>query len=319
MTKLGSPSSLSPSGVETAELTLRPLEQKVADRARQFTLPALIDVLHFLGYSDDDIEWKSEFSLSHRSSLVERIEFILLPRRLACVTLNIGLLAAQSPLPSYFLKIAESHHSDTFNEFIGYFDHVLLRERARALYPERDLRVLPSWPRTLQRLFRLLGRRAPATLHWLFKQVYPELGVRVSRSLARQPLATDGVKLGSAVLGNNCSFGGTASVPVGGILVTLYCEETHTPTGVPWAIEASSRLEKQVLYALRDLELHLSVNLIFFERQTWAELSDDQYLGYERMWQSKEAAKRNPTQQVLLFDGSTAEGAGRRAEGLRQR
>src|SRR5262245_33957341 len=79
-------------------LPLSPLEAKVQKRAREFSLPALYDVLHHLGYHSEDIEFRSHMSQARASSLVQSVEFLQnkngpQARRRVKVTVNLGLLS----------------------------------------------------------------------------------------------------------------------------------------------------------------------------------------------------------------------------------
>ena len=58
----------------------------------------------------------------------------------------------------------------------------------------------------------------------------------------------------------------------GGIEITLYCEEPQSPTGVPWAKEASRRLDTVILPLLRTVQLYLNVVLIFQDHRSYARL-----------------------------------------------
>jgi hypothetical protein len=291
-------------------LPLVPLEVKVRDRAREFTLPALLDVLRFLNYRSEDIEFRSHMSYARPSSLIHSVEFLgdeygatappgVPPRRTnnsgrrkVVVTVNLGLLSVQSPLPSYLLKFAESLEGETLIDFLGFFDHHLIKRRAMSLHPERDRTVFADWAQAQSELLQMLGLGAPSTLYWLCERIYPELGIRVERSTAQKPLRAQGAVLGHAVLGEGCAFGAETSVPVGGIDITLYSDEVQSPTGVPWPKEAAQRMHQQLFKLIGGSELYLRVYLIMMDQANWLELRKDRFLGYEPMW--------DPSRQVPL-------------------
>src|SRR5438105_5191361 len=200
------------------------LQDKVHEAAARFSLPALLDLLHHLGYQGDDVEFKSSPALAHQAALIQSVDLPPGPGALVEVMVNLGLLGAQGPLPSYFKELLSRQHEGSLEEFLGFFDHQLIKNRALTLYPERDPSLVQDLEGTKRRLLALLGIKSPSTLHWLFTLIFPELGVSVRRSVQRQQLKTDGVLLGSAVLGRGCAFGGIARVPVGGINVMLSAE-----------------------------------------------------------------------------------------------
>ncbi|HNN97851.1 MAG TPA: hypothetical protein PKI03_36555, partial [Pseudomonadota bacterium] len=278
------PGASAPGGPPRDEIR-RGIEQRVQKRAREFSLPALLDVLQLLDYRPDEIEYLGVMSYAFPGSLIHSVDFIAAPRRIARVSLHMGLLSAQSPLPSYFLKYAEQLEIDALFDFLGFFDHHLLKRRAASLYPERDRTLFADWSETQAQLLQLIGLTAPSTLHWLFQRVYPELGVEVRRSTERKPLNAEGVVLGNAKLGEACAFGGGTTVPVGGLEVTLYSEEELTPTGDSWAVEASLRLNRQVFSALGETDVYLTVYLVIMEQTSWLKMEDERYLGFEPLWE----------------------------------
>lgn len=278
------PGASAPGGPPRDEIR-RGIEQRVQKRAREFSLPALLDVLQLLDYRPDEIEYLGVMSYAFPGSLIHSVDFIAGPRRIARVSLHMGLLSAQSPLPSYFLKYAEQLEIDALFDFLGFFDHHLLKRRASSLYPERDRTLFADWSETQAQLLQLIGLTAPSTLHWLFQRVYPELGVEVRRSTERKPLNAEGVVLGNAKLGEACAFGGGTTVPVGGLEVTLYSEEELTPTGDSWAVEASLRLNRQVFPALGETDVYLTVYLVIMEQTSWLTMEDERYLGFEPLWE----------------------------------
>ncbi|MFP2908788.1 hypothetical protein ACLESD_27810 [Pyxidicoccus sp. 3LFB2] len=124
-----------------------PIEERITQRIQSFDLPALMDLLAKEGYGEGHIELRSHRGTVHVSNLVHAIEFLTGPRR-AIVTLNLGLLSVQTPLPSFFLKLMEELKHEALESFLGYFDHLLLSARVAGLFPERDTSLLPGWEGT---------------------------------------------------------------------------------------------------------------------------------------------------------------------------
>lgn len=295
------------------------LAEAIVRRAHAFTLPALLDALLALGLRAQEVIFRSNPSHSHQAFLVHSVEFLSAPRR-AAVTLNIGMLAAQSPLPSYFFSALESgeYDSDAILLVLHLIDHPLLRERARAEYPERDRRTFHDWEQIKGLLLRLVALPSPSSLHWLFQRVFPELAVRVERILDMQPLSTDQVIIGTTGLGESRALGGQLQLRTGALAVSLYCEEATTPAGRSWTREAAARLERHILPLLREQPLFLHVWLEFADRDAVAHLSTsarvpDSFLGYDPLSRpaappAANAASRlanSAPQRVLLFNRHT--------------
>jgi hypothetical protein len=291
----------------------------IVRRAHEFTLPALLDALLAVGLRAEEVIFRSHLSHSHQAFLVHSVEFLSEPPR-AIVTLNIGLLAAQSPLPSYFFAILErgSHDTEALLAVLYLIDHPLLRERARSEYPERDRRTVSDWDQAKGLLLRLLALQSPRTLHWLLQRVFPELGLAVERSTSELPLSTDQVIIGTTALGESRALGGQVRLSHSTLTVTLYCEESETPTGRPWTQEAARRLERHILPLLKEQALYLQLWLVFANRDASARVSSsqrqpDSFLGHDPL--SRAAPQPSPTEQtriawpssqrVLLFSGYT--------------
>ncbi len=280
----------------------KPIQQRIRELIHRFDVPALLDALHSMGYQDDQIEFMSNPVLSHQAALLEDIEFLEDPPRVLILT-NLGLLSGQGPIPSYFYQLLSEQRDTSMTEFLWFFDNALLRQRFGGLFPERDTAIVPDWGEVKRLQLALLQLGAPVGMHWLFRQVYPELPISVQRSVQKRRVRTEGVRMGEAELGSGCAFGGFTQVPVGGIDVRLLCEEWNTPTGKPWAHEAEQRLRRLVMPALESGDLFLTVTLVFLDRQSFAKLAPQHFLGYEPIAAPPSEDLTAPVQQVLLFQG----------------
>ncbi|AKF85826.1 Type VI secretion, VasB, ImpH, VC_A0111 [Myxococcus fulvus] len=279
---------------------LAPVEERIREHAGAFDMPALLELLTKEGYGPDDVELKSHRGTVHAPRLIQSVEFARNPRRVI-ITVNLGLLSVQSPLPSFFLKAMESLEHDAMESFLGYFDHLLLKARFAGLFPERDGALLPGWESAAAHRLRLLRPGCPSTLHWLFSQAYPEAEVRVRRATRRQRIDTRGIRLGGAALGDGTAMGGFATVPTGGLEAWLYVDESFCGTGAAWAVEARRRLRSRVLPHLVDTPVFLTVALVIRDQHGHARVEDTSHLGYEPIIGGPEEDR-----QVVLFSGDTA-------------
>lgn len=299
--------------VSTQSLSATPaLRDTLLARAHEFGLPALLDALAALGFGWDQIVFRSEPSPAHKSFLVHHVEFQSTPP-CAIVYLNIGLLAAQSPLPSYFFSLLDDgqHDRDALTSFLALFDHPLLRDWAQAQYPERDARLWPDWEEDKSLLLHLMALHSPSSLHWLFQRVYPELALHVTRLVQEQKLVTKQVIIGQTAIGESRALGGQVRLSAGALSVSLYCEETHCATGRPWAQEAAQRLDRYILPQLCDQNLFLDVWLIFFDSVSTAHLPldpehPDSFLGFDPLGQSQSSEKSRAISTSLATDTATS-------------
>lgn len=279
-----------------------PIERSIRERIRSFDVPALLEVLAASGYGDAELEYRSHRTTVHQSHLVHDIQFFHRPRKRVVITVNMGLLSAQSPLPSFLMRTMDQLDHDRLERFIGYFDHMLLQERFSGLYPERSSALLPGWPEAAGDRLRLLRPTCPSTLHWLFCSVFPEAEISVRREVRQQKVPAREMRLGATALGEGDAMGGFAFVPSGGLEVRIYCNEPFSSSGIPWAVEARRRFETYLLPLLSEAMLMLTVILVLREHEGFLQLERESHLGYDPL-----QGAPIQDQQVLLFSGDPSD------------
>ncbi|WP_225411741.1 type VI secretion system baseplate subunit TssG [Stigmatella hybrida] len=277
------------------------VEARIRERIRSFDIPALLEVLRASGYGGAEIEYRSHRTTLHQAHLVHDIQFHRQPRPRIIITVNVGLLSAQSPLPSFLMRTMDQLDHERLERFVGFFDHRLLQDCFAGLHPEREGALLPGWPETARDRLRLLRPTCPSTLHWLFSKSFPEAELSVRRETRKQRLPARAMRLGASALGEGDTMGGFASVATGGMEVRVHCNEPLSSSGVPWAVEARRRFESEVLPLLSDKMLMLTVILVLRDQEGFLRIERDSHLGYDPL-------KGVPAQaqHVLLFSGDTA-------------
>ncbi len=278
---------------------LAELEGRLRARLGAFDVSALVQVLFDAGYTQDELRFAGHLSIVSQPCLVHDVQLSAEPR-FARIELNLGLLAAQSPMPGYFFKRLDSPGFDagSFVQFIGFFDHALIGSFVRAVYPELNRQLFPDWELARRRDLQLTNLRAPSTLHWLFQTTFPELDVRIEKANLGRDVRSDAMRLGSAVLGGDAVFGARATVPVLGRRISLFAESDRAGTGRPWAAEIEDRLSTILFPILGEVGVDLEVVLVIRERETWAQLSAQSFLGYDSV-QGGEASYR----RIVLHSG----------------
>lgn len=277
------------------------MEARIAERIHSFDLPALLDVLSACGYGRSEIEYRSHRTLLRHGHLLQSITFEHTPRRRVVITVNLGLLSTQSPLPSFFFKAMDQTANDKLEDFLGYFDHHLLRARLEGHSPERDEALVGDKDVAEDRL-QLLRPQCPSSLHWLCTRIFPEAEVKVRRTTQRSPVPSAGLRLGSTALGMGSAVGGFATIPQSGLELSLYVDDPLASDGTPWALEARRRLNHQLLPRLRDGALFLTVTLTLRDTFSHAAIKNDSHLAYDPLIGGPE---RDHT--VVLFSGHVSQ------------
>lgn len=319
------------------------MEAAITARARDFEVPALLRALRAAGYSDDAIDLRSNPSLGFSASLVESVEFVDPPAsgapaplralergpvrgaergpvrgpdrgaergpergtgRRAVITLNRGLLSNQGPLPSYFLELLAEQRESLMCQFLWLFDDRLLRAYYLSREPERNRTLLSDVGQMLGDLLRLLRLSSPHGLHWLFQAVFPEVEVHVQRSSSTRTLEVTRTRVAASELGAGSALLGYSSIPAGGMIVTLFANESRTPQGKLWGDEAAERLRRYILPQLRGTELLMTVIVSVRDHYEHIILSPERHLAYGVLYAGSGPRDTAPMHRIVVFHGA---------------
>ena len=272
------------------------LKEKISKAIHRFDFISLLSLLHMMGYHRDQIFFRSYHNLSSQPALLESIEFRDAPAPQVIVSVNLGLLSVQTPLPSYFFKKLDqgSIDAEAFTDFVAFFDQHLLKKFVLSVYPEINPEVFPDWKLAKIQFAGMLNLRSCTTLHWLFSLVFPELGVRVEKAIHSRSLETNDIVLGRSSLDGNCVFGKKTSVPVHGLRVALTGDDEHTALGVPWPREIRERMESMIFPLLKSVGIDIEVFLVIRSQKSWARLHTESFLGYDMIKGGKVQNRRVP-------------------------
>jgi hypothetical protein len=145
---------------------------------------------------------------------------------------------------------------------------------------------------------RLVRLDTPASAHWLFRRVYPELEVAVRRAPGKRKVATSALRVGKSAVGSAETIGGMAEVMTGGLAVLLVASDGHAANGRPWQDEAATRMSDRVLPLMPESDMALTVTLLIRERPNQLQLQSGNFLGLQALQGGNDAAR------VLIFDGT---------------
>jgi hypothetical protein len=259
------------------------LESKIAASITEFDPVALLVLLRALGYGTDEVIFQSKAGAVSHGSLLQAIEFRKQPKQ-AVVTVGIGLLGPQSPLPTYFTQLLSGEKIDEhlFLDFLRFFDHKIIEGYIQATHPESDPAVFRDWDGVKKGYLGLLGIRSIATLQWLLCLVFPELEVEVRRGGLKRWMQVNATRLNYSKMGPGSCLGGWAQIPVPGFEVRVTSDEEYTEHGYPWAEEVRRRLFATAFPAIWDAAVDVNTTLIIRSEKVWAQLRPGSYLGFDR-------------------------------------
>jgi predicted component of type VI protein secretion system len=282
-------------------MSSRSQRERICAEIAQFNILALLDLLEHMGYERHEILFRGHASQVSQSAFLHAIEFVSRPRDLVIVTVNMGLLSANSPLPSYFLLMMEraDMEEQLFLSFMDYFNHQLVTNYIMSLAPTRELTVYSDWTKTKSNYLAMKGLKSTSTLHWLFQQIFPELDVEVKKTPLNEELTLETIEIGPPYkLGSAAVFGSRCQVSVMGVAVTLYTEDEFFYPGRGWAREIEDRLFKIVFEVFAGAEVKLRVFLVITSQQGGARLGAESYLGYDKI-----IGGDDPMRRICLFSG----------------
>jgi hypothetical protein len=288
----------------TPEARVR-LERRIRERARDFDLLTLVQLLERSGYPRDTILFQGNLE-GGATSIVHEVEFRERPFQTVLVSVNLGLLGDNSLLPSYFLReIEKSDDPDRFYDFIRFFDHRLVTSYLYGVYPEDDRVVYPDYGRVQQAFLRMGGFASVATLVWLGQLYFPELRVTVRRGAFPQSTEMHSFRTGESPLDGTSVIGRYYKSEAQGFSLELVAEEEMNARGRSWAAIVRKRLKERLLPVLAPFRFPLLVKLRVLHHASWARLDlptqeESGYLGYDRIKGDPESGH-----SVVLFLGTT--------------
>jgi hypothetical protein len=287
----------------TTESHISPVEdfeRKISKKIHEFDLFSLLKLLMYHGFLLEEIHFKSHMSTCSQPGLIQGIEFLYQPERQVVITINMGLLSAQSALPSYFQKNVDTKDIDSisFGDFIGYFDHFLIRNYIFNIYPEKNIKYFSDWEITKRQYLQIMDLKSSSTLFWIFQLVFPELKIQVKKMVMERGLQASALIMGKTILGSDAVFGKKTEATVYGMHITLFSDEEFTDTRIPWPKEIKSRLDDQVFPILRSAEVDVEIILVIQSQKRWMKLESESYLGYDKMKGGKAQARR-----IRIFRG----------------
>lgn len=278
-------------------------EDRVRARARDFSLKALLDLLAQRGYARETILFQGNAE-GGATSLVHAIDFPRGGGMRVLITVNLGLLGDNSLLPSYFLReIEHSRDPERFYDFIRFFDHRLIENHVRAVWPEDDAHVYGDYGFVQSAFLKLAGFSSVSSLHWFVQLLFPELRVHVQRGAFSATTQSHAFRTGQSRLDGSSVIGRVYESQNQGFLVELITEEEVDDRGRSWAGVLRERLAQRLLPVLAPFRIPLAIVLRVLTHASWARLEagpgrSDGYLGYDRI-----EAEAESGHSVVLFRG----------------
>lgn len=275
------------------------LKKRLTRTGSSFDMLALLRALRVLRYEPDEIFFENNMEESPTRSLVRTVRFLDEPVRRALVSVNMGLMGPNGPLPSYFHRFAEElGDREAFDLFLGFFDHLSLKNLFASLYPDYYSRYYDSWEGVRRSYLGICGLASLDRVHWLFSQCVPELSVRVTRSRFHRTSNHHMARTGVTRLDGTGIVGRGYQAEAHGFQVRFHAEYERNSRGRSWAQILTKRFEEQIAPILRLYHVEVSLSLWIENHESWAGLNNQGLLGYERLKENTPAGH-----EMVLYDG----------------
>ena len=266
--------------------------KQLEEKHRLYDLSALISDLKKHGIKE--VRFKGNRNSASKTSLIESLDLSNAPE-VATLKLNLGLLSSSSALPSYFFKALEDDLLDLehFNEFIGFFDHILLNEYTKNIVPENNSNLFPDWKQHINFYLKQLTFDTPSTLNWFFTLLFPELDVTVQRCLEKVKITQENFCLNKGALASSSTLGGYSFSTKSKFKVYLFSNTTfHTTESKYW----KDIIQERVFSSILDDSIPLLISLIIRNKPEALTLNDKPTLGYDSLKKSPINYKEIPIQ-----------------------
>ncbi len=283
-------------------MSQKKLLQKIEGRIRDFDLKSLVVALESVGIKRSEIYFESNPQNTSAKSLCESISFSKRFPKVR-VVLNMGLLGANSPLPSYFQKLMDEEEIDAerFMRFLGFFNHLLIKQHLNLMLPEKNRDFFDDWEETHFHYLSLLGFESISTLWLLIKISFPELVVNIKKNARMLRLNSSSLVLGRDSLGPNSYIGERLEQTLSSFRIVFTTEDETSELGTPWPIEITNRLRKWLFPVLSKTDVHLSILLVIKHKTGHIHLTQNHHLGFDRIGLSTAPF------ELLLFHGYVKE------------
>ncbi len=274
---------------QVGALISEPVKDKIRQAIRRFEISALLKLLGYLGYTIQDISFRSNPILASPSSLCEDIIFPEGGDTRVIIVVNIGFLSAGTPLASFFRKKMESGKINAllFTRFLSFFDHFIIRNLFAMCIPEDNSWFFPDWQEAKRQSLHLIALNSPSSLSLVLQMCFPELKVEVIKSPRVLGTNSSSATLGNTYLGRESFLGQNQQLSISSVKIILTAESMETELKTIWPVEIKKRIRKFLLSFLVKMETYTTVILTVKQCKEKAFLSRTSYLGYSKIGEDK--------------------------------
>lgn len=278
------------------------LARRINQYIGKFDILALLRLLKLKGYQEQYLRFTSHHSLVSQDRLIERVE---LYAQHGVITLNLGLLGIQTPLPSQMLQDVAAKHmnsGDGLDRLLKLLDHTLIVNFIGSVYPEFNTGYFRQWNNTRRNLLLLQDVHSGSFLYWLFQSVFPEFIITFNEKSVPRQVPTEPIILNQFGLGDPATLGGITVLKDLCIHVDLHLELEHYRVQSSWLAEVEERLRRLVYPLLSHREIYLFISLQL-EQESPLRLSANSRIGRDLLPGNKQGNAAPTLQYFVLHQG----------------
>ncbi len=246
----------------------------------KFDLCALIKVLDLNGVNLEKLLFVGTQNLVSSSHLCEAVASTKDTITSATVKLNLGLLTASSPLPSYYRRCLEKGEIDEerFISFIQFFNHHVIKSIIKFTWVERFF--IRDWDFVKMASLSMMGLDSVSSIHWMFSLFFPELELSVNKCVKELRMTSADFCLGISRLGEKYALGGYVRRRIRAYTVALRSDIAQTETREFWPNEIRKRLNERIFPLMKKTNIYLIITFTIDQYKRATYLNPQSYLGF---------------------------------------
>lgn len=262
------------------------LEEIIRAHLGEFDLLALLRLLKYEGFKEQDIWFSSHNSIVSQKRVIESVK---LQGNTAFIQLNLGLLAPTGILPSHIRQFMDRADIDeqALQTFFQFFDHLLVVSYLGQLYPEINQGFFTEWTHTKKCYLELQNMRSHCSLHWLFEAAFPEFTIVLRRTTIAGKKASQQQTLGRVQLGGN-ELLSSSHTAQGFTIYLMQAAGIHPSESnkqyTDCQQQLKTRLHEWVFPWLKALTIYLDVYLCVYRHATHLKLHRQSALGCDPLY-----------------------------------
>ncbi|WP_226647863.1 hypothetical protein [Microbulbifer variabilis] len=273
------------------------LNSKIRSKLSSFDLLALLRLLKHKGFKSEHIMFIGNCSLTTQDRLIEDV---IIYDESVDIVVNFGLLGAQTPLPSRWLKKLEKNRDidPATEKVLGLLDHFIILDYIAGAYPNINTGLFESWKEIACKHLFLENYNCNTSLIWIFTRIFPEFDIEIRNSFYIREKNCQQVIVGKQMNPVQVSLGGLSTQKIETTEILMRHKARTYRAFIDWNSEVINRIDRMILPIFSGMDLSISIKQEEYEEFCGFNLDGDSILGKDSIVQGVGRYK-----EVTIFEG----------------